>query len=48
LVDRSAIRAEISRLVRTGNILMGAEIVANQPPEKREQYAKALQGIKRI
>ena len=47
MVDRSTIRAEISRLVRTGNVLMGAEIVVNESPEKRKQYAKALQGIRK-
>jgi len=45
LADRSAIRAEISRLVQVGNTLLAAEIVAQQPEDNRERYAKALRGI---
>ena len=45
MADRSAIRAEISRLVQVGNTLLAAEIVAQQPEDNRERYAKALRGI---
>lgn len=45
MTDRDAIKMEISRLVLAGNILMGAEIIVNQPKEKQKQHAQAFRQV---
>lgn len=44
-MDRNVIRSEISRLVRAGSILYGAELIAHAPDADREKLARALPKI---